>query len=581
MSNIKVSEFPYENKSGFTPSDLFLMVNYLLPSGTTVNTTLTDLKEFILDGSVITGGSYNNGVYQFINNTGGTFNISATTTYSAGVISGGTWSSTGAGGINLPEVKVALFNNSENLEPIYVYTVPSGTTGVNGIPSLSNDDTNYIIIDYNGGSPKWDVSLTDSVINDSNIVLYMIVYRANTFVHTLDFGNQGAGLPNKINDRIIMTDRFARESGFSLGLSGGTGVVTLSAGVSWNGTYRQSLNQLNSQDDIFFQNYHLGGIWVYSTSANILNNQYYDNGISPVSSSPGKFLVNWYFRGQEINDHIYEVWGNDEYDNLSEAQLSPEPSLPELITSHAFLVGRIIVEYGALTGSVESAFTRYFQGSEVQSHNDLTGIQGGGPGEYYHLTSDEYNNLPLLNTNNNFQSGITANTVTVLNTTGTPNQAASFDSTGKLVAGLGQSTFSSFGTSTLTVTSAVTTFTLIPGLTQTITVPENCRVLITTDGGMNTTSTSPTAISTVDIAIFIDGSLIGNGAYRRISAFNPSATAINSTGIGWSLTTIQNLSAGSHTIDVRSIYVIGSSASVSSNNSNSRQGALYITIIKN
>jgi hypothetical protein len=176
---------------------------------------------------------------------------------------------------------------------------------------------------------------------------------------------------------------------------------------------------------------------------------------------------------------------------------------------------------------------------------------------------------------------VSANTVTVGNTSGTPSQAASFDSTGKLVAGLGQSTFTAFGSSTLTVTSGVTTFTVIPGLTQTITVPENCRVLITTDGGMNTTSTVATAISSVDIAIFIDGSFPTNGGYRRVSAFNPSSTAINSTGVGWSLTTIQNLSAGSHTIDVRALYAIGSNASVSSNNSNSRQGALYITIIKN
>jgi hypothetical protein len=118
-------------------------------------------------------------------------------------------------------------------------------------------------------------------------------------------------------------------------------------------------------------------------------------------------------------------------------------------------------------------------------------------------------------------------------------------------------------------------------VTQTITVPENCGLLITANGGMNTTSTSSTAISTVDVAIFIDGSSPTNGGYRRVTGFNPSATAINSTGIPWSITTIQNLSAGSHTIDVRSRYVIGSTASVSSNNSNSRQGALYITIIKN
>ncbi len=96
-------------------------------------------------------------------------------------------------------------------------------------------------------------------------------------------------------------------------------------------------------------------------------------------------MVNWYFRGQEVNDHLYEVWSNDEYDSVADAQLSVEPLLPELITSHAFLCGRIIVQVSATTGYVESAFVRVFQSTQVTNHNDLLGLQGGGPGEYYQV----------------------------------------------------------------------------------------------------------------------------------------------------------------------------------------------------
>jgi len=176
---------------------------------------------------------------------------------------------------------------------------------------------------------------------------------------------------------------------------------------------------------------------------------------------------------------------------------------------------------------------------------------------------------------------INSGTVTVTNTSGTPSQAASFDSTGKLVAGLGQTTFTAFGSATLSVTSAVTTFTVLPGVTQTITVPENCKLLITANGGMNTTSTTTTSIAVVDIAIFIDGAYPTNGGYIKIGAHNPSSTAVNNTGLPWSITTIQNLSAGSHTIDVRAVYSNGSTSSVSGSNTTARQGGLYITIIKN
>jgi len=345
-----------------------------------------------------TGGTYNNGFTTFTNNTGGTFVVSSTTTYSAGVISGATgWTSTGTGQINLPALKVALFNNSDNIEPIMVYNVSAGVSGSGGINPLVDNDTNYIVINYNNGNPIYEVLNNDGTVNDSDIVLYLVVYRLNNFIHVLEFGNYGAGLPNKLNDRLMMTDRFARESGLSLGLSGSTGVVLLSSGVAWNGPYRQQLTAVNSQDDIFFKNYHSGGTWTYTTTGNTLNNTYYDDGNDVVSATTGNYIVNYYYRGQEINDHLYEVYGNNEYLSILEAESASEPTLPELITSHAFLVGRIIVKVGELTGITQTSFGTVFQPSGYASgfHNDLLNIQGGAPGEYYHLSSTEYNNLPL------------------------------------------------------------------------------------------------------------------------------------------------------------------------------------------
>jgi hypothetical protein len=366
----------------------------------------------------VTGGTYFNGDFTFTNNSGGTFVVSGTTTYSSGLLDGSdTWINNNDGTITFPSLQVAIFGNTGFTEPIRVYTVPSGTTGSGGINPLSNNDTNYIYIDYNNGSPVYQVTTNELIPNGSNYPLYLIVYRANNFVHVLDFGNDGAGLPNKINNRIVAVDRFARESGFSLGLSGSTGVVVLTGGVAWNGTNRQQLVGVNSQDDIFFQNYHSGGTWIYTTTANTLNNEYYDDGTDKVLATAGKYLVNWYFRGQEVNDHLYEVWGNDEYDSVADAQLSVEPLLPELITSHAFLVGRIIVQVSATTGSVESAFVRVFQSTQVTNHNDLLGLQGGIGGEYFHLSATQYNNNAYTNVDNNFSvgqtfnSGLTATTI--------------------------------------------------------------------------------------------------------------------------------------------------------------------------
>ena len=161
-----------------------------------------------------------------------------------------------------------------------------------GIPSLTNNSTNYVVIEYNGGSPRYNVYNNDTS-NDSDVVLSYIVYRLNTVIHVLEFGNYGAGLANKLNDRLVMTDRFGWESGVSLGLSGSTGIVTLSSGVVWNGSYRQSLDGLNSQDDFFFKNYHVSSAWTYNITGDTINNTYYDNLINIVSGTTiyTKFIV--------------------------------------------------------------------------------------------------------------------------------------------------------------------------------------------------------------------------------------------------------------------------------------------------
>jgi len=371
----------------------------------------------------VTGFTYSSNTFTILDNSGNTFSttidtmtgltvngvLSATTyqnlpQYYAGVISGSTnWINNNDGSITLPNLQVALFSTPDFSGPLNLYDI-SSTTFV-----LNNEDTNYIGVDYNGGSPIYFLSNNDGLINDSDVILYLIVYRSNNFLHILEFGDYGSGLPNKLNDRVLMTDRFAHESGCILGLSGSTGVVTLTDGVVWNGVNREVMSAVTSNDGVFFQNYHVNGNWVYTTTASTLNNEFYDDGTNLVSATTGNYLVNWYFRGQEVNDHLYEVFGNNEYISVAAAELSLEPLLPELITSHAFIVGRIIVGVGQTTGFTQTTFVTPFVSTQVTNHQDLLGLQGGGPGEYYHLSSNEYNNLAYTNVDNNFNTDQTIN----------------------------------------------------------------------------------------------------------------------------------------------------------------------------
>ena len=389
-------------------------------SGFQINTDTKVTGSLIVTGiSTFTGAITGNG--GFLGNLTGTASAATTASlavdvinkggYTAGIISGSDWTNNLNGTVTVPTVIAALYNNPNFFEPLNLYTVQGGTSGTD-FAALTNNDTNYVYINYNNGNPVFDVTTDYNIINGSDKILDLIIYRADNFIHVLEFGNQGAGLSNKLNNRVISTDRFARESGLNLVLDTSNGVATASAGIAWDGSYRQSLNEINSVDDIFFRNYHSASVWVYDTTQNYINNSIYDDGNFTQSISPGKYLTNWYYRGQEVNDHIYEIVSQGEYDSFAEAQLATEPNPPELITSHAFLMGRIIVQSGSYSGSVESAFSTVFQPTTVTSHNDLTNIQGGTAGEYYHLTDTQYQNLALQNNSASFQGSISASEFT-------------------------------------------------------------------------------------------------------------------------------------------------------------------------
>ncbi|CAN5782728.1 hypothetical protein BH11BAC7_BH11BAC7_17460 [soil metagenome] len=144
----------------------------------------------------------------------------------------------------------------------------------------------------------------------------------------------------------------------------------------------------------------------------------------------------------------------------------------------------------------------------------------------------------------------------------------------------GQNVTEVYGTSQLVVTTSTTTYTLIPGLTQTINVPANCRVYVTSTGGIQSTGATSATFSVVDIGLFCDGVVSTTGGQRRLSIAN--TTALAQLISNWSLTQTYNLSAGNHTFEVKAVNGAAGSANanVSSGSAPQLQGVLTVTIIK-
>ena len=137
----------------------------------------------------------------------------------------------------------------------------------------------------------------------------------------------------------------------------------------------------------------------------------------------------------------------------------------------------------------------------------------------------------------------------------------------------GQSATTGYGSLAITLSSAsgVGIFYVIPGVTQTVTVPANTVAFISSDGGMLAANVSGGSV--MDFSIFIDGAFPANGGYERLSV------PTNSFGF-WSFSQSAILTAGSHTIQVGAAYRSGNSAIINGDVTSVLQGEITVVLIK-
>lgn len=123
-------------------------------------------------------------------------------------------------------------------------------------------------------------------------------------------------------------------------------------------------------------------------------------------------------------------------------------------------------------------------------------------------------------------------------------------------------------------------WTSLSGLSRTISLSSNAKVIIQTSGGIETTSSNSSGYSVVDVAIYIDGDEASSeygGGKQRVYAQNSSGYK-DATGT-WSTFTIANLNSGSHTIDVKARKTSGSTATVSGDDGDELQGNMAVQIL--
>ena len=158
-----------------------------------------------------TGISYN------IDDDGNTINGGSTPdtiNYSTGVVGDTAPNAVyGSGTITIGDTYVNLCSDAFFETPIRTYWVNGGTF------TLTDGIEQYLVIDYNGGTPIYRIENNKLAVNRSSIILVRICWRQGTNVHSIDSDCQGLGLANKIESAIINTTPYRKSTDGGLVLS--------------------------------------------------------------------------------------------------------------------------------------------------------------------------------------------------------------------------------------------------------------------------------------------------------------------------------------------------------------------------
>jgi len=305
-------------------------------------------------------------------------------TQSAGIMAGGAVTDNLDGTVDIAVLDVILKTTASPTGVNAIFSAENGNqiaaeTGL----TFTDGTINYILINYNAGSPTVTSSVTDTS-NGYNIIKHSCVFREGTTLDILRCGHRVEDLGHRVDLHHTLESPLHFVSGGTVTATG-TRNIAISAGLMYYG-----LNDLTSDAidtsvaDTFEYYYYNGSAWVESSQTQIDNLQYNDTSSGLATLSNSQYGVHWVYKGS--NGSTYVLYGQGSY-TLSEAQtLSPPSTLPVHVLNFGSIRAKIIIAKSA------SAFTeidmlneQQFIGSTPANHNDLGGIQGGAAANYYHV----------------------------------------------------------------------------------------------------------------------------------------------------------------------------------------------------
>lgn len=252
---------------------------------------------------------------------------------------------------------------------------------------LTDHVINYIYVDYNSGTPQVLVTTDRTTIRFTDQFNLGRAFREGDAVEVLTSGINLYNRSRREHEKWIDTfGGVSYASGVQISFTGLKPAIT--GGVFYAGNNRITIAPKDcNTSGTFDAFYYDGSAWVEvedQTSIDVTNYNNVASGLSELTTN--RYGIYWVYVCPEGG--LYLLYGKGDY-TLAQAQAATVATpIPNYLTQWAILAGKVIFKKSATSVySVTMGWTTAFPTQNPADHADLTGLQGGQSGQYYHLTS--------------------------------------------------------------------------------------------------------------------------------------------------------------------------------------------------
>jgi len=306
---------------------------------------------------------------------------------SSGAIQGFAITNNGDGTVNIATGTAYLRTTNDPYSPLIKYVIPSVTN-----LALTDNANNFILVDYNGGSPALTVTLSAGTINTTTNSIAYVISRVGTTLDYISLVGQNVDANGKLRRRFLNSEGLRRAQGAVL--TGSNRNLLLTSGLYYSGLIEVSTPAFNTSTGSTFTQAYNNGTWVRTTGNTQINNTQYSLAGVLTTMPTNDYRVDYVYILADNPSKLYVLLGSTTYANINDARLAPVPvSLPSELQFLGTRVGRVIIRKDATTMEVSSEFATIYQAGSATLHNDLGGLNLG---DFQHLTATEKTNLEYI-----------------------------------------------------------------------------------------------------------------------------------------------------------------------------------------